>query len=478
MLSTLSLPAELLGVQLPRVSSAPPSTSTAGVEVVELAASVGLVLDPWQEHAVKVALAERPDGRWSAFEVGILVARQNGKGAILEAIELAALYLFGERLILHSAHEFKTAQEAFLRLKALIDNSDDLRKRVARVRTSHGEEGFEMIGGQRLRFVARSRSSGRGFSGDRLILDEAQELPRSAMGALLPTMSARPNPQVIYTGTVPGANNDSAHFASVRDRGRLGGDSSLAWLEWSPGDEVEDLDDLDAWAAANPALGHRITEETIQRERNSLGEEEFARERLSIWSGAKQTAVIDPRLWSAAADAMSRVLDPVAFAIDVTPDRSAASIALAGRRKDKLRHVEVVENKRGTGWVVERVAQLKARWAPCAIVLDASGPAGSLIPALSEAGAEPMVTSAREMGQACGSLFDLVAEGGLRHINQPALNGALGAAKKRLLGDSWAWHRKDSNADISPLVAVTLALYAHEVAISKNPPPTAPRRIR
>ena len=84
--------------------------------------------------------------------------RQNGKGAILEAIELAGLFLFGEQLILHSAHEFKTAQEAFRRVLQLVENTDHLRKRVARVRTSHGEEGIELTTGARLRFVARSTS--------------------------------------------------------------------------------------------------------------------------------------------------------------------------------------------------------------------------------------------------------------------------------------------------------------------------------
>ena len=54
------------------------------------------------------------------------MARQNGKGTILEALELAALFLFPDvRLILHSAHEFKTAAEAFLRVRTLIEDNPD-----------------------------------------------------------------------------------------------------------------------------------------------------------------------------------------------------------------------------------------------------------------------------------------------------------------------------------------------------------------
>ena len=58
----------------------------------------GLVLDPWQELVVDGAHGVREDGKWAAFEVGVNVPRQNGKGGILEARALAGLFLFGERL--------------------------------------------------------------------------------------------------------------------------------------------------------------------------------------------------------------------------------------------------------------------------------------------------------------------------------------------------------------------------------------------
>lgn len=459
-MSTTSPPSVLLGVQRPRVLSRPEWVSSAGVEAVELAASAGLVLDEWQAFALEVILAERSDGRWAAFESGVLVARQNGKGAIIEALELAGLFLFGERLILHSAHEFKTAAEGFLRIKELVEGSDELRRLCKKPRTSHGEESIERLDGARLRFVARSRSSGRGFSGDRVILDEAQELPRKAVGAMLPTLSARPNPQVNYFGTVPDEENQSEQWVSLRDRGRLGGDPSLAWLEWSFADSPAgvDLDDREAWLAGNPAMGIRVPLEHVERERASLADDDFARERLSLWGTVAAQQVVDLERWSALADEAPPKVSRPALAVDVTPDRSKASVAWCGVRPDGRRHVEVVRNAAGTGWVVaELVERASQRGAP--VVLDASGPAGSLIPALSEAGVEPVVVSAREMAQACGQLFDAVVDGSVSHFDQPALNVALAAARKRPLGDAWAWHRKDASADISPLVAVTLALW-------------------
>ena len=183
------------GVQEPRIVSIPPYTSSAGREAIDLCAQIGLHLDPWQKFVLHHALGEREDGRWAAFEVGLIVSRQNGKDALFEARELAGLFLFGEQLLLHSTHEFKTTLEHFRRVLFWLENVDWLSRRVKRVRTSHGEECVELRTGQRLRFVARTTGSGRGFSGDLVVLNEAFHLPAAAVDALMPTLSARPNPR-------------------------------------------------------------------------------------------------------------------------------------------------------------------------------------------------------------------------------------------------------------------------------------------
>src|SRR5699024_11145880 len=115
------------GCETPASLSLPPADSTeAGDMAIALGESDGVFLDPWQKFCVRHAFAEASVGRWAAFEVWIVVARQNGKGEVLLVIELAALFLFGEELIVHSAHWFPTAKEAFLRIKAVIEGSWDL----------------------------------------------------------------------------------------------------------------------------------------------------------------------------------------------------------------------------------------------------------------------------------------------------------------------------------------------------------------
>jgi hypothetical protein len=47
----------------------------------------------------------------------------------------------------------------------------------------------------------------------------------------------------------------------------------------------------------------------------------------------------------------------------------------------------------------------------------------------------------------------------VRHVNDAALNQAVRNAGTRPVGDAWAWARRGSGGDISPLVAATLALW-------------------
>lgn len=457
-----------LGVQVPRLRHAPRVRGSAWEDVSDVAKAYGLVLDPWQENVLQAAMGERSDGQWATPRVGVSVPRQNGKGALIEARELAGLLVFGEQVIVHSAHEQKTARVGFDRIRSYFENYDDLRKRVKQVGTALNREYIELLSGQRLVFPARSKGAIRGFSIDCLILDEGQILGDTAWEAIQPTISARPNPQTWLLGTPPTPLDDGAVFERMREAAMVGKDGRLCWCEWSAANGSA-LDDREAWAQANPALGHRITVEAIQDERQSMSEEGFARERLGVWMDMTSQAVIDPAAWAELADADAARPSPVAFAVDIPPDRSTASIAIVGDRVDGMMQAEIVHstNERGTAWVPARMADLVAKWSPVGVFLDASAPAGSLLGPLADLGVEVVTVSARERGQACGMFFDAVTEKQLRHGNDPRLNTALGAARKRPLGDAWEWHRKNATADISPLVAVTLAL--HGVRSGRTP---------
>lgn len=456
-----SLPAVVVDSR-PRILLEPPDVAaTSGPEVADLAALAGLLLDDHQRLVLDVGLSERADGRWSAMEVGVVEPRQNGKGSILEALELGALFLFDEELIIHSAHEFRTAKEHFRRIQGLIQGCEELREQVKKVLTGNEDVSIEMRNGKRLRFMARSGKSARGFTGDRIILDEAFHLDAETMGAMLPTLSTVPNPQVWYASSAPLATSSHLHAVRRRALQPINGDR-LAYLEWSAAetfDEV-DLDDRDAWYRSNPALGLRITEDFVANERRTLSgsPEVFARERLGVPDRPADeigettiTAAWRDRLDSTAAPA-----DPVSLAFDVTPEHDRASIVACGTH-DGAAVVELIANEAGTGWVVAKLAGIIERHRPAMIVADLRGPAGSLAADLTRAGIEVRAVTPAEHGQACG----LFQENTPLHRGQPELAAAVAGAARRPMGDTWLWSRRSSKVDISPLVAATLAHWAH-----------------
>lgn len=464
------------GVQRPTHRHVPKYSTSAGQDAIALAAHTGLILNPWQQHVLMDGLGESKDGKWSAFEVATVVSRQNGKGSIFEARQLAGLFLFGEELIIHTAHEFKTASEAFLRIKTRIENTPDLAREVKSIKVGTHEPGITLRNGARLLFVARSGGSGRGFSCDCLILDEAMILGDEQMAAIMPTMSARKNPQLWY-GASAGIGEKSVQLARVRKRGLAGADQSLAYFEWSVNVHSRlcmrtctdhfDLEDPKTWARANPALGYPgawMTPQFIAKERRAMSPKVFAQERLGVGEYPRLDedvawAVIGESEWRDCIDRRSSALDPVSIAVEVRPDRSVASIGVAGMRADGKIHVEVIANRPGTGWIVDRVKELRDRWNPVAVVVDPGGPSGGLIADLTAEGIELTLLATRDLTHACGEFYDGVMNGKIRHLDEPELNAAVASSTKRAISDAWAWERRDPAVDPTPLTAVTLAMH-------------------
>jgi len=454
--------AELVGVQTPRFSWAPPSLANAAEEVIELCEQIGMPLDEWQQTSLILMLGERAGHKWSAFEVAIIVARQNGKGGILEARELGGLFLFGEQLIIHSAHEFATASEAFLRMKGLIDNIDWLRKRVKSVSESHGQEGFVLMSGQRLSYRTRTAGGGRGFSGDTVILDEAQNVNSRQIAALMPTLSARPNPQLIYAGTVAA---DAKILRSLVERGRKGGDAHLAYAEFSAPDDA-DPTDVAALAQANPALGIRITLDYLEAERVTFlasgSTAEYLMERLSIWPEVAALGSLIPlEEWKRCLDPDSAYPDGVrhAMGVAISPKRDWASVAIAWYRPDGSTHVQVVRHDPGTDWLLPYLVERVAARAPLSLVVDQMGPAGTLLAAMGAAGLKVRATDTAAYKSACAGFVDSVKYARIRHRGQQPLTDAAAGVKEHRVGDSFVYARRDSSALISPLEAVTLAVW-------------------
>jgi len=459
--SALAAPPDVLGSQHPRICLIPEApVSSSGEDALEVCERAGLFLDPWQQLVLTGSLGERDDGKWAAFEVGEVVPRQNGKGSTLEGRELTGLFAIEEeRLIIHSAHEQATSSEHQRRLLELIEGVPEFDQQVMRAPKGKGMEAIELRDGSRILFKTRTGGGGRGLTGDLVVLDEAMILPVATTAALVPTMAARSihgNPQLWERG--------------------MKGAARLMYVEWSvPGDDPNNVPDEirtepAMWAMANPGMGIRISQEHISNEcAGALGPREFAVERLGVgdWPPTDGTAsqVISDEAWAACRDAEHQSPGPQYLAFDVSPDRSSGSVGAA----DEGRFVKVLDHRPGTGWLVDRIIDLSQRHG-AQVAVDERSPAGSFIEELENAGVHLLKVNGTEYAAACGSFFDAVDQRAMRHEGSPELTAAVKGAAKRPLGDAWAWSRKSSSVDISPLVACTLALWkvAAEADVAAN----------
>lgn len=463
----------LRGSETPRVWSFPPSVSSAGDEVSEFAATFGLDLFPWQRLVLRTALAERADGRWAASEVGLVVPRQNGKGSVIEARELGGLFLLGERTITHTAHEFKTAVEAFRRIRTIIDGSDELTRKVKTIIKMPNPtiELTAKAGGGRLMFVARSGGSGRGFSGDVVILDEAYDLTQDQMDALVPTLTTAENPQIWYTSSA--GKSHSEVLAKVRRRG-VEGSPTLAYMEYSVAEpDIDspplDPDDPRLIAQANPSYPLFPDDDYLATEAGSLSIQGRLRERLGIFDAALGVGLFDMDVWNGprCLDRTSKIAGSVFLGVEVAQDQSWAAIDAAGMRDDGRLHVQVAEYRPGTDWIPAKVIELSGKHRP-RVALCPNTPAGALIGPLKAAGVRVDEVPTGEYAQACAAFHVRYREDGLRHLGQREMDVSVEGAQRRQSGDAWVYDRRTNDLDISPLAAAVIAARAATAGPPKN----------
>lgn len=444
-------------------------THTAWPSVRDKCRDLGLRFDRWQDGAGRLILAKREDGKYAATIGGVAMSipRQVGKTYLLGAIVFALCLLHKGTTVLWTAHRLKTAKETFQSMRSMAKRQK-VAPHVDRVFTAAGEESILFHNGSRILFGARETGFGRGFAKvDVEVFDEAQILTERALDDMLPAMNASPNALALFTGTPPRPIDPGEVFGRLRaeaiEAGPGRGDS--LYIEFSA-DEDASPDDPAQQAKANPSFPHRTSPDAIQRLRKQLSEDSFLREAMGIWDADSGHRVISEESWRAAGDQASMAVERLTFAVDVAPDRSVASIGFAGRRADGGWHIEHSETKRGTDWIAPYLLERSKRNRLHAVVVDelsglveSKGNRHYLVGTDREVQVTLAASEGRDMAIACAKLFDGVMDRSLRHIEQVQLDLALSVARKRPLGAGWAWNRKDAASDITPVVAVTLALW-------------------
>jgi hypothetical protein len=326
-------PAPLLGHTKPRI--APPAPARHGAKAFgRFSADIGLTLRPWQDLVARYLTAEGPDGRWLFREVAIVVARQNGKTAIL--VPLIVRRLLDGFSVMHTANNAKLPKEVHEAVaNILLEQFPASLPRKRAISYAVGHESIRMTNGAKYDIVAPTRGGARGPSRDLVIIDELREMTDTDfIGAAKPTLTASKKPQMLYLSN---AGTDASEVLNAL-RKRAGEDPSLAYLEWSA-DPERKADDLVGWAQSNPSLGHDpavmetlTAEYRANRLAGTLGI--FETEHLCRWVRSLRELLVDGFTWAdLATDALPSAPNRY-MGVAMDPAGQRASAVLAWRLPD------------------------------------------------------------------------------------------------------------------------------------------------
>lgn len=449
---------------------------TYGDLACKVGADLGLPPDDEQRWILDTIYGEASADLPASFEVVVISPRQNIKTSTFGIAALTDLFVFGVEKHLWTAHHGDTLADTFGDFRRWIKSNPEYDDQVT---FYEGHQDMSIVHretGATIDFQSRTGKAGRGLTGvKRITLDEALYLEPKHVGAVYPTMLTRPGAQVRVASSA--GLLGSERLRRIRDRGRTGKDKRLAYVEYGAkhrpclradcghvvGTVGCALDDRDLWWQANCALWQgRITEESLEDQRNSMPPEEFFREFLSRWEDPISTGgALSFDVWMSLADPAATRGTDVVFGVDVAEDRSAW-IAVAWRRDDG--HAQAMLANDGQPMpahrLVEECRRLTDQWAGPVVAPKAFE--GDL----AAAGVEVVTMTGVEFATGTGQAIDAVTEGSLHHGNQPALNAAARAAVSRPYGQDGAraFKLKDSPA-VGPLAAMTRALYG----LNQNP---------
>lgn len=477
---------------------------------------LGIVLLPWQQWLLIHMLELLEDGTLRFRTIIVLVGRQNGKSTVMKVLALWLMYVYGTRLILGTAQDLSVAEDLWEETVQMAEEDEDLAAEIRKVTTRNGARAFVLDSGAQYKVKAASRRGGRGKTAEVVVLDELREHQNFDAWAAI-TKTTLSLAEYLIIGLSNAGDPKSVVLRHLRRMAHLAlGDPDGIWsgtdddaedvadeLEEYDGDDVEPDDlaifewsaapgsnpgDRDQWAQANPSMNYTLPERNLASAFKKDPPDVWLTECLCQWPDFAADGLFPAGQWEAGIDVDSRIAEgaPRSFSVDVAWDRTASSIAVAGRREDGLMHTEVVANRAGTAWVLDwfddeaRIARNGGRMT---VVVQAKGaPVASLIDDLKTLEHLDVVEwGGTDLGAGCGKYFDLVkasglverdglppVRGGLVHLPQPILNVAAQNAVAKPLGDSWVLNRKGSASDISPLHASVGAVWH---ALQHEPPP-------
>src|SRR4029450_6725423 len=469
---------------------------TLGWYYAEMGSKLGYEFHEWQTQLSDITgqLSARDNAysgqsalKFNAQHCGCIVGRQSGKTAWAvtriasqcmlperkDIAEMVGLSKIVPQKVVYTAQSRLNATEKWREHIEIMVNSW-LVEYIYNVRRQIGSECITFTNGSTYEPIKPNRTGGRSKSTALIIVDEALAHPMWLLPVLRPTMAQRHSApgcigaQFIIISNA--GNDDSELLNHLQDLGHEAirdGNDKRVWLEWSMQPGSDPLNH-ETWYQTMPTLDqpNGISMEFLVEESGSMRLEDFMREYLCVRVPRSEAQLIPLDHWMALYRNDVVVSDTGIIAIDVSPGRQRATI-VACSSVDEYLPIEVIRSKEGLEWVVDTVEEITNRWS-CSVVIDAGGPAGSMIPVLQARGVDVIPIAARDVTHAAGHFYDCVMAKRVSHLNDFRLNDAIKGVSKRPVGERWAFDR-NGNVDITPLVAASFAVWAIDTGWTDKP---------
>jgi hypothetical protein len=450
--------------------------STSWPKVRDTCHRLGWDFDGWQDGLGRLVLGKRSDGLYSADTIVISIPRQVGKTYLVACLIYALCLLEPGLTVIWTAHRKTTAAETFEQFDAMAQRPR-VKPHIRQVLHGKGDEKILFKNRSRILFGAREQGFGRGFSDvDILVFDEAQIMTETTLEDMAAAQNVAKNPLTFMMGTPPRPQDAGEVFTLLRQEALDGESDGTLFVEISA-DRGCDPMDREQWRKANPSYPHRTSDRAMLRLRKKLkSDPSWLREALGVWDEfGRHQRVVKASRWNELLDVgPADGVRPTSLGVDASHSREL-SIAACWLEQGKAHAEEVwagTDEMAAEAWIAERATRLMP------IVIDGLSPAASLVPRLRARGLNVKVTSSSDVVKACGLWLGDVTAGHLTHADQTSINDALEAARKRAIGSAggWGWDRKDSQTNIAPLVAHTLARYGASLTRRTLHDPSKPER--
>ena len=452
----------LIGSTTPRIHTPLLKGNNKAQEVADLAVQIGLPLIPWQRWVLDDLLVVDDAQNWRKKTALCLVARQNGKTHLARMLILAHLFLWDSKNVLGMSSNRNMALDTFRQVAYTIEDNEVLKKQVRQIRLANGQESISLKNGARYEIAAATRDAPRGKTADFLYLDELREWTPEAFTAALPVTRARPNAMTFITSNA--GDGFSSVLNELVERCKSYPPENMGYYEYSAPQHCK-ITDRKAWTMANPALGHLITEQTLEESVNTNSIEATRTEMLCQWIDSAVSPWVYGSIEACSDSTLEIPVGPqTIMAFDIAPTRRSGALVM-GQVKDGKIAVGLAQLWSSDVAIDEiKMASDINEWArkyhPTTICFDKYA-TQTLSTRLEQSGWKMQDVSGQAFYQACSDLSDAMANNRLVHSGQAELVQHLNNCAAKTSDAGWRIIRRKSAGDVT--AAISLAMVVSEL---------------